>query len=288
MQPKVTLLVAMRNEAGFIEKCLTSILAQDYPSELLEIWVMDGLSSDHSWQIVEQLFQGRPHCHLISNRKVTQAAGWNLGITQASKSRLDFGMALAVIGQVSGHRTIKDRLDLGAVDVVHHVRRAWCQFAHAATMLVQGVVDDMNKSSLRNGCVNKHLAQRPFIGRWEPVKFSFGDTNEKGQQITISQVMLRQHALRIARSSVVEVLLSDDAVVVVRTRGDRLAAGHVREASFVHPWLTTIVWRPDGARFSRSLAIVPDMLDVDDFRRLRVLLRYGRREVTADAPASHA
>lgn len=99
---------------------------------------------------------------------------------------------------------------------------------------------------------------------------------------------LRQHALRIARSSVVEVLLSDDAVVVVRTRGDRLVAGHVREASFVHPWLTTIVWRPDGARFSRSLAIVPDMLDVDDFRRLRVLLRYGRREVTADAPASHA
>jgi len=34
--------------------------------------------------------------------------------------------------------------------------------------------------------------------------------------------------------------------------------------------------------------IVPDMLDGDDFRRLRVLLRYGSSEDSAGAPASHA
>ena len=96
------------------------------------------------------------------------------------------------------------------------------------------------------------------------------------------------HALRLSSRSIVELLLAEDAILVVRTRAGRLRAGHVRTASFVHPWLTTIVWRPDGAQCSRSMVVVPDMLDVDDFRRLRVLLRYGRREVDAGAPASQA
>jgi hypothetical protein len=99
---------------------------------------------------------------------------------------------------------------------------------------------------------------------------------------------VRRHGLRSSSTSIVEVLLSGDAVVVMRTRAGKLTAGHVRSASYVHPLITTIVWRPDGAWRSRSLPIVPDMLDIDDFRRLRVLLRYGRREVTAGAPASHA
>jgi hypothetical protein len=97
-----------------------------------------------------------------------------------------------------------------------------------------------------------------------------------------------RHGRRTSRAAVTEVMLSSDAIVVVRFASGRLVAGHVRSASFIHPWLTTIVWRPDGARVSRSVPIVPDMLDPDDFRRLRVLLRYGRREETAGAPASQA
>ena len=38
------------------------------------------------------------------------------------------------------------------------------------------------------------------------------------------------------------------------------------------------IWlmRPDGTRVSRRVAILYDMLAVDDFRRLRVLLRLGK------------
>jgi len=98
----------------------------------------------------------------------------------------------------------------------------------------------------------------------------------------------RRHAWRTSPRAVVEVMLSSDAVVVVRYRDGTLIAGHVRSASFAHPWFTSIVWRPDRARVSRSVPLLPDMLGVDDYRRLRVLLRYGRREVTAGAPASQA
>jgi hypothetical protein len=98
----------------------------------------------------------------------------------------------------------------------------------------------------------------------------------------------RVHAWQASPRAVVEVMLSSDAVVVVRYRDGRLVAGHVRSATFVHPWFTSIVWRPDGKWRSRSVPLLPDMMGLDDFRRLRVLLRYGRRGVTAGAPASQA
>jgi hypothetical protein len=99
---------------------------------------------------------------------------------------------------------------------------------------------------------------------------------------------IRLHGLRRARASIVEVMLSEDRGIVVRRRDGRLRAGVVLDGSHVHPGFTSIVWRPDGARLARSIPIVADMLPADDFRRLRVLLRYGRRENSAGAPASHA
>ena len=77
-------------------------------------------------------------------------------------------------------------------------------------------------------------------------------------------------------------------MIVVRRRDGKLIAGHVRSATFVHPLFTSIVWRRTARAGRRPIPLVPDMLDLDDFRRLRVLLRYGRREVTAGAPASQA
>jgi hypothetical protein len=51
--------------------------------------------------------------------------------------------------------------------------------------------------------------------------------------------------------------------------------GRVREGSFVAPWLVVVRWRPDGAWRDRSLLVAPDMLGAGEFRRLRVLLRWG-------------
>lgn len=51
--------------------------------------------------------------------------------------------------------------------------------------------------------------------------------------------------------------------------------GRVRHGSFVAPRLVVVRWRPEGAWRERSLLVAPDMLGADDFRRLRVLLRWG-------------
>ena len=51
--------------------------------------------------------------------------------------------------------------------------------------------------------------------------------------------------------------------------------GQLRDGSFVAPWLAVVRWRRRGERFDRTVLVLPDMLDAESFRRLRVRLRWG-------------
>ena len=93
-RPLVSLLVAMRNEENYIQRCLGSLFIQEYPADCLEVFILDGESTDNSWEIVSNLIQHRPGYHLIKNAAIYQAAAWNLGI------RISHG---EIIGIVSGH-----------------------------------------------------------------------------------------------------------------------------------------------------------------------------------------
>jgi hypothetical protein len=50
--------------------------------------------------------------------------------------------------------------------------------------------------------------------------------------------------------------------------------GRIVDGSFVAPWLTIVRWRPHGSRFTRSLVVMPDAIDAESFRALRVILRW--------------
>jgi toxin CptA len=45
--------------------------------------------------------------------------------------------------------------------------------------------------------------------------------------------------------------------------------------SFVTPYLTVLNLKPEGARFAHALVILPDSLEAESFRRLRVRLKWG-------------
>jgi hypothetical protein len=77
--------------------------------------------------------------------------------------------------------------------------------------------------------------------------------------------------------------------VVATLMSGEVLTGQVQEASYVGAIVTTLTWRSKGALCARSVLILPDMLPAEDFRRLRVLLRYGKSDdETASAPASQA
>jgi hypothetical protein len=79
-----------------------------------------------------------------------------------------------------------------------------------------------------------------------------------------------------------------DLTVVIVTGDGTALAGRVHRHSYVGAGLSTLVWRPFGRWRSRTILLLPDMLPPQDFRRLRVLLRYGRSDARQGEPASHA
>jgi hypothetical protein len=64
-----------------------------------------------------------------------------------------------------------------------------------------------------------------------------------------------------------------------------IEAGRLAQGSFVAPFLTIVRWHPDGARFSRAVVIFPDAIAKEDFRRLRVLLRWRQERPGRSAHA---
>jgi succinoglycan biosynthesis protein ExoA len=81
--PFVTILMPMRNEAGFIRESLLSLLAQNYPADSMEIIVLDGESDDESPRIVSEIAVSDSRVKLLGNPKRHQGAGLNIGIAAA-------------------------------------------------------------------------------------------------------------------------------------------------------------------------------------------------------------
>lgn len=83
-QPYVSIIIPCRNEQTFIGKCLDTLLAQTYSKEALEIIVVDGMSADHTKEIVEQRLKTSPFpIHFIVNEKKITPIARNIGIQKA-------------------------------------------------------------------------------------------------------------------------------------------------------------------------------------------------------------
>jgi len=79
----VSVVMPMRDEQDFIADCLDAILANDYPSDHLEILVIDGQSTDRSPDIVRQYAERHSCVRLLDNEKRIASAALNVGLRQA-------------------------------------------------------------------------------------------------------------------------------------------------------------------------------------------------------------
>ena len=58
--PRVAIILPVYNESRFIGRCLSSILAQDYPLDLLDVLVLDGRSTDDTRDLVQAMAREHP------------------------------------------------------------------------------------------------------------------------------------------------------------------------------------------------------------------------------------
>jgi len=86
--PRVSIVVPVRNGGSFFERCLRSVVAQDYPRDHLEILVVDNGSTDGSVAAIERrglkpLHEPRPGAANARNRGLREATGDIVAFTDA-------------------------------------------------------------------------------------------------------------------------------------------------------------------------------------------------------------
>ena len=82
-----SIIVAVRNEKKYIEKCIESLFNQDYKN--YEVIVVDGMSNDGTYELLKDL-QKKYKFTLLRNPQVNAAAGRNIGIKHANGKLIAF------------------------------------------------------------------------------------------------------------------------------------------------------------------------------------------------------
>jgi succinoglycan biosynthesis protein ExoA len=95
----VTVVMPIRNEAGYIRDSLLSVLNQDYPKEQMEILVIDGFSNDGTREIVKEFQQSHPYIRLLDNPGKIVPTGLNIALQQAKGE---------IVVRVDGHCQIRE------------------------------------------------------------------------------------------------------------------------------------------------------------------------------------
>ena len=73
MQPLVSVVVPSYNEERYIRAFLENILGQDYPPGRLEVFIIDGMSSDGTREIIGEYSLRHPEIRLLLNEKKVRA-----------------------------------------------------------------------------------------------------------------------------------------------------------------------------------------------------------------------
>ena len=85
------------------------------------------------------------------------------------------------------------------------------------------------------------------------------------------------HALLRAQQSVIALTIEDQERCTLQTRSGAILPARILGSTYVTSSLTVISAKPTGAHRSRHVLLLKDSIASEDFRRLRVILRWARR-----------
>lgn len=107
--PFITVILPIRNEEKILQKTLHSIFLQTYPQECMEILISDGMSFDHTREIIEEFQKTHTNIYLIDNPGLIVPTGLNLALLHAKGE---------IIVRIDGHTVLDPDYILNCVDAL--------------------------------------------------------------------------------------------------------------------------------------------------------------------------
>jgi len=114
--PFVSIVMPIRNEAGYIQQGIAALLEQNYPAERFEIIVADGMSDDGTRAVLDELIKTCPKLVVIDNPERIVSTGLNAAIKRAKGE---------IILRLDGHAEIADDFILQNVLLLSEHPEAW-------------------------------------------------------------------------------------------------------------------------------------------------------------------
>ena len=112
-RPLVSVVIPMRNESGWIDRCLGSVLAQDWPAQRMEILVVDGMSDDGSYEKVLAMAASDPRIRVFRNPSRIVPSSLNIAIEAARGD---------IIARVDAHTVLEPDYLRRGVEVLARTR----------------------------------------------------------------------------------------------------------------------------------------------------------------------
>jgi len=81
--PFISIIIPVRNEELYIEKCLNSIINNDYPKNKMEVIVVDGHSIDKTQDLIKKYISNYNFIRLLLNPQKTVPYAMNIGIKKS-------------------------------------------------------------------------------------------------------------------------------------------------------------------------------------------------------------
>lgn len=182
MTPLVSVIVPCRNETAFVARCLQSILANDYPSDRMEVIVADGMSSDGTRDVLARLASSDPRLRIIDNPVAATPAALNRAIAASRGEVLVRFDGHAVMPPDYIRKCVGLLLSSGAANVGGTIRtRAQTEGRFSSAIAAAlGSRFGVGDSSFRTGAQSIGPVDTVFGGCWRRELFAtIGGFNER-------------------------------------------------------------------------------------------------------------